>query len=59
MFRFRGRRQSLAQSGGNVQRIDTPLGRGRVVRFRFRNNSLNEGFQVDGFGTLPHLETNE
>jgi len=48
---------TYARSGGNVKRIDTALGRGRVVRFRFRNNTASETFQVDGFGTMPHLET--
>ena len=33
-------------------------GRGRVVRFKFANNVLNEGFQIDGLGQMPHLETN-
>ena len=43
-------------SGGAVKRRDL-TGRGRVVRFHFSNSTLGEGFQLDGFGTLPHLET--
>jgi len=32
-------------------------GRGRVVRFKFSNNTLSETFQIDGFGQLPYLNT--
>jgi hypothetical protein len=46
-----------AASGGAVKRRDL-TGRGRVVRFRFSNNVLGETFQIDGIGTLAHLETN-
>ena len=48
-----------AQAGGAVKRRDLPLGRGRVIRFKFDNNSGSETFQIDGFGSLPHLETVE
>jgi len=44
-------------SGGRVQRIDL-TGRGRVVRFHINNSAKDEGFQIDGMGILPHLETN-
>lgn len=47
---------TYAGSGGGVVRRDL-TGRGRVVRFKVENNVLGETFQVDGFGTLPHLET--
>lgn len=50
---------TYAKAGGNLARKDLPLGRGRVVRFKFSNNIAGETFQVDGFGTLPHLETYE
>ena len=43
--------------GGAVQRKDL-TSRGRVVRFKFANNALDETFQIDGFGSLVHLETN-
>jgi hypothetical protein len=33
-------------------------GRGRVIRFKFANSSVDETFTVDGFGAFPHLETN-
>ena len=47
-----------ARSGGNVIRRDMPLGRGRVIRFKFANNIIGKTFQIDGFGTEAHLETN-
>lgn len=47
---------TYAESGGAVERRDL-TGRGRVVRFKFSNNILTETFQIDGVGTLPHLET--
>jgi len=50
---------TYASSGGAVKRRDLPKGRGRVVRFKFSNNNASETFQVDGFGSLPHLETIE
>lgn len=43
-------------SGGDVVRRDL-TGRGRVVRFKFANNITSETFQVDGFGSYAHLET--
>lgn len=46
-----------AGAGGGVERRDL-IGRGRVVRFKFANSTLGETFRIDGFGTLPHLETN-
>jgi len=47
---------TYASSGGNVIRRDL-TGRGRVVRFKFENNTLSETFTIDGFGSLPHLQT--
>jgi hypothetical protein len=46
-----------AGTGGDVFRRDL-TGRGRVVRFMFANNVKGETFQIDGFGTMAHLETN-
>ncbi len=43
-------------SGGSVQRQDL-TGRGRVIRIKFSNNVAGESFIIDGFGALPHLET--
>ena len=45
-----------AQGGTTIRRDLT--GRGRVVRFKFANNSVDQTFRIDGFGALPHLETN-
>ena len=45
-----------AGAGGAVVRRDL-TGRGRVVRFKFANNSMDEQFRIDGLGTLAHLET--
>jgi hypothetical protein len=44
-------------SGGAVIRRDI-TSRGRTVRFKFANSVIDESFQIDGFGTLVHLETN-
>ena len=44
-------------AGGATKRRDL-TGRGRVVRFKFSNAVQNETFRIDGFGALPHLETN-
>ena len=44
-------------SGGAVRRRDL-TGRGRVVRMKYANATLSETFQIDGMGTLAHLETN-
>ena len=46
-----------AGSGGQVTRRDL-IGRGRVVKFKFANSSLDEEFQIDVLGHLAHLETN-
>ena len=48
---------TYAGEGGATSRIDL-TGRGRVVRFKFSNATVDEVFQIDGFGILPHLETN-
>ena len=47
---------TYAQEGGNTVRRDL-IGRGRVVRFKFANMNVDETFQIDGFGSLPNLET--
>ena len=46
-----------AGSGGATIRRDL-TGRGRVVRFKFANATIGETFQIDGFGTFTHAETN-
>lgn len=43
--------------GGSQQRRDL-TGRGRVIRFGFKNARLGETFQIDGLGSFVHLETN-
>jgi hypothetical protein len=48
----------FAGSGGAHSRFDL-TGRGRVVRFGFKNSSLDETFRIDGIGQLVHLETNQ
>jgi hypothetical protein len=47
---------TYAGSGGAVRRRDL-TGRGRVVRFKFANSAKGEQFRIDGFGSLPHLES--
>lgn len=44
-------------TGGRQVRKDL-TGRGRVVRFGFKNANLNESFRIDGYGTFAHLQTN-
>ncbi len=46
-----------AGTGGDVIRRDL-IGRGRVIRFTFANNVLGDTFQIDGLGTMAHLESN-
>lgn len=48
---------TYASSGGRVVRRDL-TGRGRVVRFKFANATLDESFRVDGYGAFAHLQTN-
>ena len=48
---------SIVIAGGQSVRRDL-TGRGRVVRFKFANNTMDEQFRIDGLGTLAHLETN-
>lgn len=48
---------TYAGSGGSFKRRDV-ASRGKVVRFYFANSTISEGFRIDGFGSLPHLETN-
>jgi hypothetical protein len=48
---------TYAGIGGGQQRRDLD-GRGRVVRLGFKNNTIGETFQIDGMGSLVHLETN-
>lgn len=47
---------AFAGTGGGQQRLD-PDGRGRIVRYGFKNANLTETFRIDGLGSLPHLET--
>lgn len=49
---------TFGQSGGNLARIDLN-GRGRVVRFKFASNSLNNTWRVDALGQFPNVETEE
>jgi hypothetical protein len=44
-------------AGGAVMRRDL-TGRGRTVRFKFANSTIGETFQIDGFGSYTHAETN-
>ncbi len=44
-------------SGGKYQRLDID-GRGRLVRFGFKNSAIGETFRIDGIGVFGHLETN-
>lgn len=46
-----------AGAGGATKRLDL-TSRGRVVRFKFSNNVIDEEFRIDGLGTYAHLETN-
>lgn len=48
---------TYAGTGGDTERRDL-TGRGRVVRFKFQNSTIDETFIIDGFGTLVYLETN-
>ena len=45
-------------TGGGQQRIDLD-GRGRVIRFKWSNNTIGETFRIDGLGQLVHVETEE
>lgn len=44
-------------TGGKVTRRDL-TGRGRVVRFKVANATIDETFRIDGFGAFAHLQTN-
>jgi len=48
---------TYAGIGGAQQRRDLD-GRGRVIRIGFKNNNFSETFQIDGIGSMVHLETN-
>lgn len=48
---------TYAGIGGSQQRRDLD-GRGRVIRIGFKNSTISETFQIDGIGSLVHLETN-
>ena len=43
-------------SGGSFVRLDLD-GRGRLIRFAFYNDVLDEQFQINGIGMNAHLET--
>lgn len=45
-----------AGGGGAVTRRDID-GRGRVIRFGFKNSAIGETFQIDGVGVNVYLET--
>lgn len=47
---------TYAGVGGGQQRRDID-GRGRVIRIGFKNANMSETFQIDGIGSLIHLET--
>jgi len=47
---------TYASEGGAIERKDL-AGRGRVVRLKFANSAAGETMQIDGFGLIPHLET--
>jgi len=47
---------TYASEGGSFQRMDL-IGRGHVLRLKFANATLGETMQIDGFGLLPHVET--
>ncbi len=47
---------TYAGIGGSQQRRDLD-GRGRVIRFGFKNSNISETFQIDGLGSFVHLET--
>lgn len=46
-----------ASSGGMVTKRHL-TGRGEVIRLGFKNNVMDETFTIDGFGIMPHIETN-
>jgi hypothetical protein len=46
------------QNGGSLARIDLN-GRGRVARFKFSSNTLNNTWRVDALGQFPSVETEE
>lgn len=48
---------TYASIGGGQKRRDLD-GRGRVIRVGFKNSTIGETFQIDGLGSLVHLETN-
>lgn len=48
---------TYAGAGGSV--VPRHLtGRGKVVRFGFKNSTAGQAFTIDGFGAFPHAETN-
>jgi len=46
-----------AGEGGSLKRLDL-TSRGRLVRFKFSNNVVDEEFRIDGLGIDAHLESN-
>jgi hypothetical protein len=48
---------TYAGIGSALKRIDL-TGRGRVIRFKFANDRVDETFRIDGLGMYPHGETN-
>lgn len=49
---------TYAGTGGSSTRIDLD-GRGRVVRFGFKNANLGETFRIDGLGEFVNVETEQ
>ncbi len=49
---------TYAGTGGDQQRIDLN-GRGRTVRFGWKNNNIGETFRIDGLGEFPNVETQQ
>ena len=47
-----------ASSGGQSRRRDL-IGSGHTVRFKFQNSTVDETFQIDGFGSFANLESNK
>lgn len=47
---------TYAGSGGSSIRLDL-AGRGRVVRFGWKNSTISELVRIDGFGALPSMNT--
>lgn len=49
---------TYAGTGGSQQRIDLN-GRGRVIRFGWKDANMSETFRIDGLGEFPNVETQQ